>query len=317
MTSIRYWVFSVVLFMASTAAAKGYFLQQKSSLDRRLAGTALPGSNFTRSNLLRMVTHNALLDAFFLHQPLAPLERLGLDQESAREELQHLSLLELNKAVMLVNDIHEAKLPAYSSDISDAQVKEMLLRLNQTRAINDLVSASAAEARLAMIDFLLAKTSTGEEGSNFLPTILYASVVATMPPAVRNHELGTVFISTTDSWYVRDKYGKLIADAHDARKYENIDHAALAALPPAQLDTALQRVSQALQFIITQHTKAQQDSYWRSVTATVRQNYEKLASQEFPAQQRMLEKIKKIQADTNTERRKAAIVAFFLYYVEH
>ena len=156
----RVWSFALVLLLSSTVFAQPYFLNKKSSWDIVIAATTLPGTDLTRTNLLRMVTHNALLDAFFLDQPLEPMERLSLYKKEAREELQHPSLLELHKAVALVKDVHFAMLDTYDS----GNIDEVLLRLNhlnQISAIDVLLRqrSSVAEVRLALIDFLLSKNN--------------------------------------------------------------------------------------------------------------------------------------------------------------
>lgn len=310
LTIVAVWCLALVCLIEPVVSAKPYFLHKKSSWDLFIGTTTLPGADLTRSNLLRMVTHNALLDAFFLQQPLMPLERLGAYQQGLREELQWPSLVDLTRAVMLVRDVHIAKMATYNMRAND----ETLLYLKHHEQINAIDKITnnlpPEERRLALIDFLLANTTRGEEGSNFLPTILYASVIPALPPAVRNDELGAAFVSTTDSWKVRDQHGKLLADIA-----EDVNHAALAALPQAQLDAALMRISQALQFIIAQHTEAEQDNYWNGSTETERQAYQQLATQELPVLQRQLEKIKKIQANPDTEQRKAATVAFLLSYI--
>ena len=164
--------------------------------------------------------------------------------------------------------------------------------------------------RLALIDFLLSKTDE-EKGSNFLPSILYAIIAAVMPPVVHNNELGSAFVSTTDTWNVRDQHGRLIADYID----EDIDHAALASLPQAQLDAVLTRAAQALEFIIARHAAAAQDGYWDGVAEAERQEYLAFVSQHLPDQQQKLAKIKEIQANTDAEQRKAATIEFLSSYV--
>ena len=314
MLCVWHRVAALVLFMSSTVSARPYFLHQKSSWDTLIAATTLPGTDLTRVNLLRMVTHNALLDAFFLHHPLEPMERLSLYQEEAREELQHPSLLELHKAVALVKDVHFAMFSMPTNEGHDPNDQEIVRinHYNQIYAIDNLTKwlSSVGEARLALIDFLLSKTDE-EQGSNFLPTLLYAIIAAAMPPAVYNNKLGSAFVSTTDTWNVRDQHGRLLADYID----EDIDHATLASLSQAQLDAVLTRAAQALEFIIARHAEAAQDGYWDGVAEAERQDYLAFASQHLPDQQQKLAKIKEIQAEADVEQRKAATIEFLLSYV--
>ena len=169
---MKSWSVALVLLFSPTLFATPYFVYPKTSWETFGAATTLPGTDLTRRNLLRLVTHNALLDAFFTNQPLASSEKLSLWIEEAREELQHLALLELVQAVLLVKDVHQAKLYTYS-DSDDPHPR--LRHLWQITAIDNLNRgpASVAERRLAYIDFLLAKTndSEQEQGSYVLPSI--------------------------------------------------------------------------------------------------------------------------------------------------
>lgn len=317
MLSVCYRLVALVLFMSSTVSARPYFLHTKSSWDTSTAVTTLPGTDLTRTNLLRMVTHNALLDAFFLHQPLEPIERLSLYKKEAREELQHPSLLELDKAVSLVKDVHQAMFstPAHAGQDPNDQALLRINHFNQIFAINDLTkwSSSVAKVRLAMIDFLLAKTNDteDEEGSTFLPSILYAIIATAMPPAVHNNKLGLPFVSTTYTPHLRDQHGKPIIDLRE----DDIDRDALMSLPQAQLDAVLMRAAQALEFIVARHAETAQDSYWVGVEETERQAYKAFAAQDLPVQRQTLAKIKKVQAIADAEQRKAATIEFLLSYV--
>ncbi len=301
----------LLLVLSSALYASPYFLYKTSRFDVSLAATTIPGTDLTRKNLLRMVTHNALLDAFFSPQPLAPHERLSLHQPEAREELQHPPLLELHRAVALVGDLHYAKVSTYYSGDKPLAALPHLL---QIAAIEEDLSspkiASVAELRLAMIDLLLAKTAA--EGSDFLPSILYAIIATAMPPAVRNSKLGSAFVSTTDSWQLRTEHGRPIAEA----EIENIDRAMFAALSLAQLDAVLGRAAQALEFIIARHAETAQDGYWDAAAeATARQDYEVFARQNLPVQKQTLARIMALQANTVSMQRREATIDFLLGYV--
>ena len=309
MSSMSHRAAVLVLFMSSTVYANPYFLYTKSSWDFMIAATTYPGMDFTRTNLLRMVTHNALLDAFFSHQPLKPSVKLALYKEKAREDLQHVLLLDLFKAVSLVKDVHSVMLDTYDSK----DVDKTLLRVDEISVINELLHkplVEIEEMRLSMIDFLLAKTAEDEKGSNFLSSILYAIVATAMPTAVRNSKLGSSFVSTTDTWIMRDKHGKPITDLGE----EDIDRDTLW-LPPPELDAVLTHAAQALEFVIARHAEAAQDSYWVGVEETERQDYLAFASQHLPDQQQALAKIKKIQAITDAMQQREEAAEFLFGYV--
>ena len=302
----------LVLLLSTTVFATPYFLHPKTSWETFFAATTLPGTDLTGKNLLRLVTHNALLDAFFINKPLAPIEKLSLLTQEAREQLQHLSYLELLQAVLLVKDAHLAKFNTYS-DSDDPH-----LRLHHLWQITDIDNlyiglSSVAERRLAYIDFLLSKTDEAEQerGSYVLPSILYAIIVDAMPPVVRKHELASAFVSTTETWYLRDSQGNPITDLGD----EAIEHATLSTHTQAQLDALLTRARQALEFIIAQHAETKKDGYWHRSTEADRQAYEDFAAQALPAQQQTLVEIKQIQAQTNAAQRQNATIEFLLGYV--